>query len=146
MSTKAQLHRELRAQVKELGVKMLQVYGHVQNKEVRRRAQKIAAAPLLEDMIQNAPTSRLSASVDIYEPPKGHFTFTGPNYKKGGQLAWIFEYGTVDRFKKKGSYTGQMDAKPFVRPAYRRHKNTVLMILEREFEKEIQNKIKDVSR
>jgi hypothetical protein len=97
-------------------------------------------------MIQNAPTYRLSASVDIYEPPKGHFTFTGPNYKKGGQLAWIFEYGTVDRFKKKGSYTGQMDAKPFVRPAYRRHKNTVLMILEREFEKEIQNKIKDVSR
>jgi HK97 gp10 family phage protein len=143
MSTKAELQRELNAQVKEISTKMSKIFTYVDNKEVRRKAQRKAAAPLVEDMIVNAPSRRLSDSVDIYEPPRGSSTFTGPNYKKGGQLAWIFEYGTVDRFKKSGAYTGQMDAKPFIKPAYRRQKTKVLSILKDEFEKEIQNKSLD---
>lgn len=145
MSSKAQIQKELNQQVKDITIKMSKLLTYVDDKNVRRKAQRKAAEPLLTDMISNAPAERLSKSIDIFEPTNGKSTFAGPNYKKGGQLAWIFEYGTVDRFKKDGSYTGQMDAKPFVRPAYRRQKTIVLSILKREFEKEIDKKLNQLS-
>ena len=140
--TRSEIHRDLKKQVIELSNKLNNFYFGISKVETKREIQKRAAEPLIDDMVRNAPSVRIADSIEVYEPPRGHNTWVGPNYKKGGELSWIFEYGTVDRFKRDGSYTGEMNSHPFVRPAYNRQKLIVLSILEREMNKKIDERIK----
>jgi len=139
--TKAEIHRDLKRQVGELMTKLNSIYLHVDDKDLRRKMQKAAAEPLIDDMYYRSPSKGLADSIEIFEPPRGKNTFVGPNYKKGGELAYIFEYGTVDRYKKTGQQTGMMDKKPFIRPAYNAARLAVLTILGREIEKEIGRRV-----
>lgn len=47
-------------------------------------------------------------------------------------LAHLFEFGTAERYKKSGAYTGFIPAMPFLRPAWDSRKKVALDILKKE--------------
>lgn len=140
--TKAQIAKELNDDVKKISLELLRIKGRIESIRDQKRAQTKAAAPLVSKMVQDAPSKSLSESIDVFDFGRSRSTFVGPNYKKGGRLAWIFEYGTIDRFKKSGQYTGMMEKKPFVKPAYNATRIEVLSRLKKEYEKLINESIK----
>jgi hypothetical protein len=143
MATKAEIQRQLKSDIAEINRKLLKIQGRIVDKNQARAAQKKAAAPLIDEMYRRSPSKGLADSIEIFEPSRGKNTFVGPNYKKGGQLAYIFEYGTVDRYKKTGQHTGIMDKKPFIKPAYNATRIQVFSNLKNEYEKLLSQAIRD---
>lgn len=69
-------------------------------------------------MRAGAVSKTVASSIDHIE--RGNYPFNiliGPKYPQGN-LAHIFEYGTMPRYTEDGSYRGQIIATPFMRPAY----------------------------
>ena len=143
MATKAEIQRQLKSDIREIHIALLKIQGRMEDKASARIVQKKAAAPLIEDMYRRAPSRGLAESIEIFEPARGKNTFVGPNYKKGGELAYIFEYGTVDRYKKTGQHTGMIDKKPYIKPAYNATRIQVFGNLKDEYEKLLDRAIRD---
>jgi hypothetical protein len=62
------------------------------------------------------------------------------------RLAHLFEYGTAPRFTQEGKPTGQMVAKPFMRPAYQQHKGEIFGDLSKYFWEALTRKMKSAQR
>lgn len=84
-------------------------------------------------------SQRLAYSFKTYRGRRGnsrYTVYTGPSYRKGegGNLAHIFEYGTIERFhrvfsedgKVKRVSVGLIKAKPFMRPAWENTKDGII--------------------
>lgn len=110
-------------------------------------AQKVliqTTAPLRAQLQANVKSilpdsERLASSFKTYRGRRGnsrYTVYTGPSYRKGdgGNLAHIFEYGTVERFhrvfsedgKVKRVSVGMIKAKPFMRPAWENTKGSII--------------------
>ena len=48
----------------------------------------------------------------------------GPKYPEGS-LAHLFEYGTAPRYTDSGEFRGEMEAQPFMRPAFENNRDAV---------------------
>lgn len=57
--------------------------------------------------------------------------YAGPTYPAAAH-AHLIEFGTRDRYTRKGVYKGRVKAEPFLRPAWDAHKDTVLKTMRHE--------------
>lgn len=131
-----------------------------------------AAQPLIADMKSRAPkdTGRLANSITVWSAKRRPYrVYVGPSYKlwAGGRIAHIIEYGTVERFMKKGlraggitqstmepfkgkpewvpykgKSTGVVPARPFIRPAVEATQTQVIERLRNNMLVVIANKAK----
>ena len=68
----------------------------------------------------------------------------GLRYQKGARtnLAYAFEYGTVDRYTKKKQYRGKLEPTPWFRPTLDRMRGQIVTNMKNELAKLVQNKLK----
>ena len=68
----------------------------------------------------------------------------GLQYRKGTNtnLAYAFEYGTVDRYTKKKQYRGKLQPGPWFRPTVDRMRGQIVTNIKNEITKIVQNKLK----
>ena len=68
----------------------------------------------------------------------------GLRYRKGAisNLAYAFEYGTVDRYTKKKEFRGKLTPRPWFRPTVDSMRSKIVTDMRNELAKIVQNKLK----
>lgn len=81
----------------------------------------------------------------IHKPNKyPRSIMVGLRYDKGAKtnLGYAFEYGTVERYTKKGQYRGKLPITPWFRPTVDRMRSQIVTNIKNEIAKIVQNKLK----
>lgn len=107
---------------------------------------EIAAAPLVDELKFRAPMKIIRDDIGIISKPTKYprSIMVGLRYRKGAisNLAYAFEYGTVDRYTKKNQYRGKLQPSPWFRPTVDRMKGQIVTNMKNEVAKLVQNKLK----
>jgi hypothetical protein len=137
--SKAISDRDLRALIKKLNRAALSPH------EIRN-ALEISAAPLVNELKLRAPMKIIRDDIGIISKPTKYprSIMVGLRYLKGANtnLGYAFEYGTVDRYTKKGKYTGKLKPTPWFRPTVDRMRAQIVTNMKNEMLKIVQNKLK----
>ena len=137
--SKAISDRDLRALIKKLNRAALSPH------EIRN-ALEISASPLVNELKLRAPMKIIRDDIGIISKPTKYprSIMVGLRYLKGANtnLGYAFEYGTVDRYTKKGKYTGKLKPTPWFRPTVDRMRAQIVTNMKNEMLKIVQNKLK----
>lgn len=111
-----------------------------------RHALEISAAPLVNELKLRAPMKIIRDDIGIISNPTKYprSIMIGLRYNKGGisNLAYAFEYGTVDRYTKKKQYRGKLQPGAWFRPTVDRMRGQIVTNMKNEMTKIVQNKLK----
>lgn len=105
-------------------VRDLIAMGKIDPKQVKSVV-RAAGQKIVNDAKAKAPSGSVRNSIGFIEKKETQFptsVLIGPHYPEGN-LAHIFEYGTAPRFAKGGKRRGQINARPFMRPAFDANKS-----------------------
>ena len=107
---------------------------------------EIAAAPLVDELKLRAPMKIIRDDLGVIHKPNKYprSIMVGLRYDKGARtnLAYAFEYGTVDRYTKKDQYRGKLPITPWFRPTVDRMRGQIVTNIKNEIAKIVQNKLK----
>jgi len=121
----AQIDNEINAIIKKLNVLQSKYASEIKSKRVLKKAAK----PALDTLKSNTPvdTGELKRSMQFLPFNRDKTgVYVGPNYRKGGSIAHIIEYG---RITKSGKI---IEGKPFIFKSYEQTKGQVLVNLTNE--------------
>lgn len=111
-----------------------------------RQALEVAAAPLVDQLKLVAPMKIIRDDLGVISKPFKYpkSIMVGLRYRKGAisNLAYAFEYGTVDRYTKKNKYTGKLRPTPWFRPTVDTMRSKIVTDMRNELAKIVQNKLK----
>ena len=109
-------------------------------------ALEIAAAPLVDELKLRAPMKIIRDDLGVIHKPNKYprSIMVGLRYDKGARtnLAYAFEYGTVDRYTKKDQYRGKLPITPWFRPTVDRMRGQIVTNIKKEIDNIVQNIIK----
>jgi hypothetical protein len=107
---------------------------------------EIAAAPLVDELKLRAPMKIIRDDIGVISKPLKYprSIMVGLKYRRGAisNLAYAFEYGTVDRYTKKNQYRGKLQPTPWFRPTVDRMRSEIVTNMKNEVAKLVQNKLK----
>lgn len=107
---------------------------------------EIAAAPLVNELKLRAPMKIIRDDIGVISKPLKYprSIMVGLRYEKGARtnLGYAFEYGTVDRYTKRGQYRGKLEPTPWFRPTVDRLHGQIVTNMKNEVAKLVQNKLK----
>lgn len=115
--------------------------------EIRNKALIPTAQMLSSKLKSAAPATFIRASIGVISNPSKYplSVAVGLKYDTGSDaanLAYAFEYGTVDRYKKDGQYTGKMTPAPFFRPTVDANRSQIVTNVINAIAKIVENKLK----
>ena len=109
-------------------------------------ALQIAAAPLVDELKLRAPMKIIRDDLGVIHKPNKYprSIMVGLRYDKGAKtnLGYAFEYGTVERYTKKGQYRGKLPITPWFRPTVDTMRGQIVTNMKNEVAKLVQNKLK----
>lgn len=109
-------------------------------------ALQIAATPFIDQLKFRAPMKIIRDDIGVIHKPNKYprSIMVGLRYEKGARtnLGYAFEYGTVDRYTKKGQYRGKLQPTPWFRPTVDRMRPQIVTDMKLELTKIVQNKLK----
>ena len=110
-----------------------------------RHALEIAASPLIDQLKLRAPMKIIRKDIGIISKPTKYpkSIMVGLRYTEGAKsnLAYAFEYGTVDRYTKKKQYRGKLQPGPWFRPTVDSMRNQIVTNIKNEISKIVLNKL-----
>lgn len=115
-------------------------------REVKEKVLLIEADKLSDQIQANAPASFIRK--DILSIDKGNkyssSVMVGIDYSQGANanLAYAFEYGTVERYTKAGYYRGMLQPAPFFRPVVDANRKQIVTNIIKGIGKIVENKLK----
>lgn len=121
----------LKRELQEIQLNMIKLVGKVQNQIKQKDMLKRAGQPLYDELYDKAPfvSGNLRDSLDWLPFYKSQYAvFIGPNYRKGGAHAHLYEYGFIDRSGKR------VEGHKWMRKALRKKSGEVLMNMKKEFD------------
>lgn len=111
-----------------------------------RQALEIAAGPLANQLKLVAPMQIIRDDIGVISKPLKYpkSIMVGLRYRKGAisNLAYAFEYGTVDRYTKKKEFRGKLQPRPWFRPTVDSMRGKIVTDMRNELAKIVQNKLK----
>jgi len=136
--TKAISDKELRALLKKLNRAALKP-------DEIRHALEISAAPLVNQLRLRAPMEIIRKDIGIISQPIKYprSIMVGLRYTEGAKsnLAYAFEYGTVDRYTKAKQFRGKLQPGPWFRPTVDSMRSQIVTNMKNEMTKIVQNKL-----
>jgi HK97 gp10 family phage protein len=119
----------------------------ISDKELREKALIPAANELSNKLKAASPATFIRASIGVISNPSKYplSVAVGLKYSTGSEaanLAYAFEYGTVERYHKSGKYTGFMKPAPFFRPTVDANRNQIVTMVISAIGKIVENKLK----
>lgn len=117
------------------------------NDEIRNKALIPSAEILSGKLKAAAPATFIKASIGVISKPSKYplSVAVGLKYDTGSDaanLAYAFEYGTVDRYKKNGQFTGKLTPRPFFRPTVDANRSQIVTNVINAIAKIVENKLK----
>ena len=136
-----------RSNIDELARDFRKVEKQLKNSDIREGAIVPAANFLVDRLRAAAPATFIRASIGVISNPTKYplSVAVGLNYKTGSEaanLAYAFEYGTVERYHKSGKYTGFMKPAPFFRPTVDANRDQIVTMVYNAIAKIVENKLK----
>ncbi len=131
----------------QLAKDLLKLRKQIDSKEIRDKA-LIPAAEILSQKLKSAsPATFIRASIGVISKPSKYplSVAVGLKYDTGSEaanLAYAFEYGTVERYKKNGQYTGKLTPRPFFRPTVDANQSQIVTNVINSLAKIVENKLK----
>lgn len=111
-----------------------------------RHILEIAAGPFINELKLRAPMKIIRDDIGVISKPNKYprSIMVGLRYQKGARtnLAYAFEYGTVDRYTKKKQYRGKLEPTPWFRPTLDSMRGQIVTNMKNELAKLVQNKLK----
>ena len=111
-----------------------------------RHALEISAAPLIDQLKLRAPMQMIRKDIGVINKPNKYprSIMVGLRYTEGAKsnLAYAFEYGTVDRYTKAKQYRGKLQPGPWFRPTVDSMRGQIVTNMKNEMTKIVQNKLK----
>jgi len=111
-----------------------------------RHALEISAAPLIDQLKLRAPMQMIRKDIGVINKPNKYprSIMVGLRYTEGAKsnLAYAFEYGTVDRYTKAKQYRGKLQPGPWFRPTVDSMRSQIVTNMKNEMTKIVQNKLK----
>ena len=136
-----------RSDLNKLAADLRKFKGKITNNEIREMA-LLPAADLLNDQLRAAaPATFIRISLGVLSKP-GTYPLSvavGLNYASGSyaaNLAYAFEYGTIERYTKKGAYRGVLTPNPFFRPTVDSNRSQIVTNIVKRLSKIVENKLK----
>jgi hypothetical protein len=138
-----------RSDLNKLAADLRKFKGKITNNEIREMA-LLPAADLLNDQLRAAaPATFIRISLGVLSKP-GKYPLSvavGLNYASGSyaaNLAYGFEYGTVDRYHKSGKFTGRLTPAPWFRPTVDANRNQIVTNVINAMSKLVEKKLNTI--
>ena len=125
----------------------LKKVGQIKTGEIRDKVLLIEADLLADQIKYNAPANFIRRDISVISRGAKYplSVLVGLNYKSGSMasnLAYAFEYGTIERYTKKGAYRGILAPKPFFRPVVDSNRSQIVTNIVKRLSKIVENKLK----
>lgn len=115
-------------------------------KVIEREAKLIAARDISVNFADAITVARPNNRQRISRGQRDTIVVLGFKVGKYSKLAHIFEFGTVERFKKTGSFTGAINATPFFRPALDSKGGAAIQVISKITEENLKIIIRQLAR
>ena len=138
-----------RSDLNKLAADLRKFKGKITNNEIREVA-LLPAADLLNDQLRAAaPATFIRISLGVLSQPSKYplSVAVGLNYASGSyaaNLAYGFEYGTVDRYHKSGKFTGRLTPAPWFRPTVDANRNQIVTNVINAMSKLVEKKLNTI--
>ena len=127
-------------------VKDLQKIQKLPSREIKEKVLLIEGDKLSDQIRFAAPAEFIKRDIAAIDKGSKYpsSVMVGIDYSKGANanLAYAFEYGTVDRYTKAGYYRGMLKPAPFFRPVVDANRKQIVTNILKGISKIVENKLK----
>lgn len=121
--------------------------GIISPREVREKVLLIEADLLSDQIRAAAPADFIRRDIGVISKGSKYplSVLVGLNYSSGStasNLAYAFEFGTVDRYTKRRKYRGKLTPAPFFRPTVDANRNIIVTNVINRLSKLVEKKLK----